>query len=182
MAQHNGVVEPEHVPRGEDYRVSLGMLVDYLAADGPRDRSLVIRAARWWMERRGHIRLALLDRFPLQDVVVTFRIDETVKLVVTGVFPDAPGDVTIHFAHPEFPSLDLLITRAVVDSPLSISILDYGVRGREFVLLMPWEGFERGDVGRAICLTMVDDLLMLRGQFEGGRRIQIPEELFELGP
>ncbi|MBR58489.1 MAG: hypothetical protein CMH54_10770 [Myxococcales bacterium] len=182
MAPHDPVIEPEHVPSGEDYRISLAALVDYLAGDGPRDRSLVIRAARWWMERRAHIRLALLDRFPLQDVVVTFRIDESVKLVVTGVFPDAPGDVTIHFADSEFPSLDLLITRESLPSPLSIAILDYGVRGREFVLLMPWEGFERGDVGRAICLTMVDDVLMLRGQLDGGRRIQIPEELFELGP
>jgi len=48
--------------------------------------------------------------------------------------------------------------------------------------VLPYEGYDRGTTGDAICLMTVDGAVLLRGRFPDGARVGIPDEVFELGP
>jgi hypothetical protein len=176
------VTDPNRLSANEEITLPLSVLVDQLAGSGPRDQSMVIRLALWWAERRSQIRLKFLDEYPLESVMITFRMEREVQMVVTGQLKSAPIDSTLHIHERDFPHVHLLLSYERQEDPPSIATLDYSVRGREYVLSLPYEGMERGSVGVAICLMTVDGAVLLRVRSDEGRILQLPEDVFELGP
>jgi len=176
------VTDPNRLSANEELTLPLSVLVDQLAGSGPRDQSLVVRLAFWWAERRSQIRLKFLDEYPLESVIITFRMEHEVQMVVTGQLKNAPIDSTLHIHERDFPHVHLVLSHEHQENPASIATLDYSVRGREYVLALPYEGMERGSVGEAICLMTVDGAVLLRVRSDEGPIMQLPEDVFELGP
>jgi len=180
--QGESKLDPLLLTESESVTVPLSVLVDQIAMGGPRDERLVMKVARWWAERRDHISFAFMDDYAMDHVMITFRVDRGVTLVITGQLPSAPGEVTIHFKEQDFPHVNLRLSAASQGPAPSLATIDYGVRGREFVLVLPYEGYERGTTGEAVCLMTVDGAVLLRGRFPDGSRLGIPDDVFELGP
>lgn len=176
------VTDPNRLSVNEEITLPLSVLVDQLAGSGPRDKSLVVRLALWWAERRSQIRLKFLDDYPLESVMITFRMEHKVQMVVTGQLKGAPIDSTLHIHERDFPHVHLVLSYERQENPPSIATLDYSVRGREYVLSLPYDGMERGSVGVAICLMTIDGAILLRVRSDEGRILQLPEDVFELGP
>ena len=111
---------------------SLAELVDWLAVDGPRDRSLVRRIAVWCHEHAD--RLAWPAVADWRDRVVTLRAADRVKLVVTGTRPDAAGTWTWEVAEDEFPQVQVELCELSVSEPVSYAMLDLALAGRRVLL------------------------------------------------
>ena len=175
-------VEPELLPPAGKVVLPLSALIDRVGQGLTRDEGLVHHVARWWAERREHLGLALIERFGARDVVVTFRMDGVVSLVITGHTDEPPAALTLEIDESCFPQVGILLQAEPVADPVSVATLDYSVRGREFVMTQGHDGASRGDTGEAICLMTIDGAILLRGRLRSGRRLQIPQDVFELGP
>ena len=178
----SATVDPEPLPKEGKVAAPLSALIDRIGQGMERDEGLVHHVARWWAERREHIGLEVVERFRARDVVVTFRMDGVVSLVITAHTDDPPAALTVEVDESHFPKVAVLLHAEPVAEPVSVATLDYSVRGREFVMTQPHDGASRGDTGEAICLMTIDAAVLLRGRLRSGRRLQVPQEVFELGP
>ena len=62
-------------------RVPLSVVIDELEGDrGTRDRAFVRGLCRWFARYGRHVRLDVVERLGLADVVVTFQMKDNVKL------------------------------------------------------------------------------------------------------
>lgn len=175
-------VEFDRLPASDEVRTTLAALVDHLARDLPRDEGLVMRVARWWTARRAHVRLELLERFPARDVMITFRMDGDVRLVITGHAAQPHAEVTLTVREQDFDDVVLILSAVPHDDTPSVATIDYSFRGREFVLVADHDGAQRGETGQALCLMTIDEAVLLRGRLRDGRRVQLPADTFEVGP
>jgi hypothetical protein len=79
---------------------------------------------------RDRIRLPTVERLGLGDVVVTFRMDRIMALVVTGTLPEGPGEVTLRFAERDFPEIAVELGGPSTGEAYLFATLDHGWRGR----------------------------------------------------
>ena len=122
-------------PEVEAGTLPLAVVVDRMAADGPRNEAFVGRFSRWFHDRAPHLTLEPVETLGLVDVVLTFRMKGRVTLVATGRRPDLPGEVTVHFAEQDLPFVNLTVHRAPRDRDIyEVCTLDHGVEGRAFEL------------------------------------------------
>ncbi|MFT5434629.1 MAG: hypothetical protein ACI9OJ_005343 [Myxococcota bacterium] len=115
--------------------VPLSVLVDQAAGDGERDEAFVRGFAHWFGERADRLCLPVIDRLGLVDVLITFRMKHTVRLIITGYPPDSlPGEVTLTIDEPDFPFVDVQVLDDARPNPYEICTLDYSTAGRRVTI------------------------------------------------
>jgi hypothetical protein len=157
-------------------RIPLSVVIDLAAQDGPRDAAFVGRFCAWLHAHASGLRLAIVTQLGLADVVLTFRMQDHVALVITGTLPDAPGEVTVHIHERDFPFVELLVGRngrATPDwgAPYEICTLDYAVTGRPLVVTRT-EDTARGVIpagtrGEAVVAATVSGRREIRARLRG---------------
>jgi hypothetical protein len=147
-------------------RFSLAELVDWLALDGPRDVSLVLRTIDWLEERRDHIDVEGVTSAAWQDAVLTLQVDGQVSAVLTGHRADLPGEWTWKVREADFPGL-MMRWREHVAEPVSFCALDLSVRGQ--TVLLP-----TGDRAIAQAAVMVGRQWLLRVRCGDGQVRSVP--------
>ena len=114
---------------------TLAGLVERLAAGVDRlDEGFTRQLAAALHERAVHVRLPQIEALSLEDVVVTFYMDEEMRLVVTGNLSDSGGQASVRWPEGDFGRVTVAIHEAPVDTPYLFATLDFGVRGRKAVL------------------------------------------------
>jgi len=135
-------------------RATLALLVTRMAGDGARDEAFVRRLSTWLHDHRAHLRLDAVERLGLVDVVLTFRMDGEVTLVVTGRHPAIPGDITLRISEAEFPYVCLVAAVTAGGDPYAVCTLDYSVAGRRVTLresvVAPDQTYPAGTAGVAV--------------------------------
>ena len=114
---------PEQLP--------LSDLIERLAGDGPLDEAFVRALGAWLHGKASHLTIPLVDRLGLRDVVVTFKMQRKVRLLITG-YPDndLPGEVTVAVDERDFPELILTVLDDPRADPYEFATLDYSVADR----------------------------------------------------
>lgn len=112
--------------------VALSALIEQLAGErGERDQLFVRSFSRWLSDRATYLRLSIVERLGLVDVVVTFQMKGRVRMVITGYPPDElPGEVTVAVDERDFPFVVVRIAEEPSASPYEICTMDYGPAGR----------------------------------------------------
>lgn len=127
--------------------VSLSLLVERLASDGPRDELFVRSLGAWLGEHAAHLRLPLVERLELRDVVITFKMKQHVRLIITGYPPDPlPGEVTVAIDERDFPFVELAVTDRAHPDPYEICTLDYSLAGRRVHVVTGQHAGRAGDL------------------------------------
>lgn len=161
----------------------LSVLVDNMRTEGlaaaagadanqaPRDQDFVRYFAAWLAERAAHLKLALVDRFELEDVVVTFHMRERVKLVVTG-YPAAPfvGNVTLEFDEQDFPGVTVEVHREPKEQPYEFCTMDYFVGGTPVTMTA---GTYAGLSGIVRVATTIGTRRQLRVKLDNGPEVTV---------
>ena len=143
-----------------------------MAGDSDRDEAFVRGFSAWLHAHRERIRLPLVERFGLTDVVVTFQMKSRVTLVATG-YPDGlPGDATLRVDEREFPFLEV----EVLDAPQSdgayeICTLDYAPAGTRVVVT---GGYLAGKAGALVVAATVNGVEEHRVQLDDGPVVTVP--------
>jgi hypothetical protein len=92
-------------------------------------------------------------------------------LVATGIRPDFPGEVTVHFREVDFPFVEVIVDRDPRPDPYEVCTLDYAVEGRpaELAEAVSVEGRElpAGARGRAVVATTVGQTRHVRIVLDG---------------
>lgn len=148
---------------------SLAELVDWLAMDGPRDLSLVLRTVDWLQEHSGHIEVDGLAQVAWQDAVMTLQVDGQVAAVLTGRRADLPGEWTWKVKEADFPGLMLRWREQWIDEPVSFCALDASVRGK--AVLLP-----TGDRAIAQAVLLVDRKWLIRVRGVDGQMRSLPRQ------
>ena len=81
-------------------------------------------------DRREELSLSSIEELQLTDVVVTFRMDREMQLVITGNLRGGPGEITLRYHERDFPDIEVLLRAAPQDGPYVFATLDHGWRGR----------------------------------------------------
>ena len=106
-------------------------LIDELAGEGPRDEAFVRALSHWLHGRADRISLALVERLALRDVVVTFKMQRRVRLLITGYLPDdLPGEVTVTVDERDFTDVLVSVSDEPRADPYEFCTLDYSLAGR----------------------------------------------------
>jgi hypothetical protein len=148
-------------------RFHLADLVDWLALDGPRDRSLVLRTAAWLYEHRSHLELETAAQAAWNDVVATLQVQERVSFVVTGRRDDVVGEWTWKVAEREFDQVWLRTRDEERPELIEFCALDYAVAGRP--LLLP-----TGDRASALATALIAGEQQVRVKLGSGRTASYP--------
>jgi hypothetical protein len=139
-------------------RLSLAALLEACGAGREVLDEAFAREVALQLARLGsHVALDAVGRFGLEDVVVTFHMDRTMRLVVTGNHPETGAEVTLRWRDRDFDAVQLIITRAVVAAPCTFATLDFSVRGRAAALLRAVGGGEAGDGVTVRCLATLGE-------------------------
>ncbi len=172
-------------------RLPLSVLVDQIAAgltppgpgddegeDGPRDRHFVRALAATLDARRPHLRLEVVEALGLEDVVVTFHMRRTVRLVVTG-YPPAPhpGSVTLTIDEQDFPHTTVLLSAEPSPAPYEFCTLDYALAGR---LVTIESGPLAGRRGTIIASATVGERQDNRVRLDDGRVVSVPGDALHI--
>ena len=151
-------------------------------ADGPegvrRDQHFVRALAATLDARSAHLRLEVVDALGLEDVVATFHMRRTVRLVVTG-YPPAPhpGSVTLTIEEADFPHTTALVTQTPSPKPYEFCTLDYALAGRTVTVLAgPLAGHRGTILASATVGTRQDN----RVRLDDGRVVSLPGDSLEL--
>ncbi len=148
-------------------RFHLADLVDWLALDGPRDRSLVLRTADWLYEHRRHLELETAAQAAWNDVVATLQVQDRVSLVVTGRRDDSVGDWTWKVGERDFDQVWLRTREEERPEPIEFCALDYAVAGRP--VLLP-----TGDRATALATALIAREQQVRVKLPTGRTASYP--------
>ena len=106
-------------------------LIRRLAADRSRlDEDFARTLAAGLQERADHISLPQVEALGLSDVVVTFSMDEEMRLVVTGNLRDSGGDVSVRWPQTAFDQVRVAIHQTPRQTPYLFATLDFSVRGQ----------------------------------------------------
>ncbi len=124
----------------------MSVVIDQLEANSDaRDRPFVRGLALWLSERASHFELDLIRELGLCDVLVTFQMKDSVKLVVTGRRSDRrPGDVTVTVDEADFPHVLCELSEDPIDSPYEFCTMDYSVSDQSVQIVA---GMHRGQTG-----------------------------------
>lgn len=153
----------------------LSLLVEQLAADGPRDAAFVRAFAQWLAERAPTLRLSLVERLQLSDVVVTFKMKQSVRLIITGYPPDElPGEVTVTVDEQDFPFVRL--TSSEEGAGYDFCTLDYSLTGRRV------RHGASGREGRLVVAATVGTRQENRVRLDSGEVVTLSGDALELLP
>ncbi len=150
--------------------VPLSALFDRLAGDGARDEAFVRAFTRWMYEHAAHLRLPLIEKLDLTDVVVTFSMKQRVRLVITGYPRDLPGDVTATVDEREFPFVQVALAAEPCADPYEVCTLDYSLSGRSVRVT---GGRYMGQSGKLVVAATIGD--------RQENRVQLPSGTVTLG-
>ncbi len=115
---------------GMAQEVPLSVLIERVGCDDVADRAFVRGLAHWLHETSARLELDVVEELRLLDVVVTFKMTDRVKLVITGSPPGAlPGDVTITIDESDFPHVTAYVLDSPKDEPYDYCTLDYALSG-----------------------------------------------------
>ena len=131
-------------------RVSLVAVIDRFAGGLEHyDPSFARTLAAALHAHRARISLPPVEEMGLRDVVITFRMDGQMQLVVTGNLSDGPGEVTLRFHEADFPEVEVCLLVEPRAEPYLFATLDHGWRGRS------GRNLETGEVVEIRSLTTV---------------------------
>ncbi|MEY3011782.1 MAG: hypothetical protein RIT45_517 [Pseudomonadota bacterium] len=123
-------------PDALPFEQSLAGLIDRIGADVETwDRAFVRRLAGALAEVRENLWLEPLERLGLRDVILNFRAEETLTVVVTGHVPGVAGALTWQLRESELRKVPAEIRSEPQPFGLSVCSLDASVRGRGAELL-----------------------------------------------
>ena len=159
-----------------DGTIPLSALIDRLAGNSEARDELFVRAfTRWLGERSAHLRLPVVERLGLGDVVITFKMKERVRLIVTGYPPDGlPGEVTLTVDERDFPFVQVCVSAEPRPDPYEICTLDYGPAGRRVRIET---GSRAGAHGILVVAATIGDRQENRVQLEDGTILTLPGEV-----
>jgi hypothetical protein len=164
------------VPR----RVPLSLLVDQAAGDGPRDQSFVRGFSAWLLAHAPRVSLPVVEGLGLTNVVVTFKMKDRVRLIVTGCPPEPfPGDVTLAIDEADFPGVDLELLEAPRDVPYEFCTLDYAFSGRPMTIT---EGPRAGQTGRLVVSATIGAREEHRVVLDSGEALTVGPGVFTFLP
>lgn len=100
-----------------------------------------------------------IEEMDLRDVIVTFRMDKDLQLVITGNLHGGPGEVTLRYPEDAFPQVPVSLETPPTRGAYLFATLDHGFRGRRGRLK------ETGEVVEIRSLTTLGDTIswQLRG-------------------
>lgn len=132
------------------------------------DRNFVRELCAWLNEHGDRLRLGLVTRLGLSDVVVTLHVRDRVRLVVTGTLDGAPGEVTVGVDERDFPFVEVDLS-SHLEAPYTFCTLDFGPRGRSVRLVASSEdvGDPIGTRGRCQVVSTHGDRTFVRVEVEG---------------
>jgi hypothetical protein len=162
--------------------VSLAALLEALASEREvLDEGFAREVAARLAGRAGHVRLVAADRLGLEDVVVTFHMDRSMRLVVTGNDPASGAEVTLRWRDRDFDRVALVVTREARHDPCTFATLDFSVRGAQAVLRAAVGGAEAGDAVTVRCLATLGEAVHYRCTIAGADVAVAPEALTIVG-
>ena len=82
-------------------------------------------------QRADQITLPVVEELNLSDVVVTFRMDKEMQLVITGNHHGGPGEVTLRYRESAFEDIEVSLHQAPKSEAYVFATLDHGWRGKE---------------------------------------------------
>ncbi len=151
-------------------------------ASGPpelrRDQHFVRALSATLDARRPYLRLEVVEALGLEDVVATFHMRETVRLVVTG-YPPAPhpGAVTLTIDEADFPHTTVLLSPTPAQAPYEFCTLDYALAGRSVTVR---RGPLAGRRGTILASATVGDRQDNRVRLDDGRVVSLPGDALDL--
>ena len=80
--------------------------------------------------RRERLTLSTVEELGLTDVVVTFRMDGEMQLVITGSLRGDPGEITLRYHEQDFPQVTVELRDRPAQDAYVFATLDHGWRGR----------------------------------------------------
>ncbi|MGM0575492.1 MAG: hypothetical protein ACQEXJ_07150 [Myxococcota bacterium] len=157
---------------------SLASLVERLGSNVDRfDETFARDLARELHAHAERLELPLVERLGLVDVVVSFRMDRRMRLVITGGFADAPGEVTVSWDERDFPQVPVVLLSTPRAEPYTFATLDFSVRGRRAELLVPAPPLPAGLEVRVRVLATIGDEVEYRVRAHGLEASVGPESL-----
>jgi len=164
------------VPR----RVPLSLLVDQAAGDGPRDQSFVRGFSAWLLAHAPRISFPIVERLGLTDVVVTFKMRDRVRLIVTGYPPEPfPGEVTLAVDEADFPGLELELLDVARELAYEFCTMDYGLSGRPMTIT---DGPHAGATGRLVVSATIGAREEHRVVLDSGETLTVGPGVFTFLP
>jgi len=162
---------------------TLAGLVERLAAGFDRpDEAFARRLAAALHERAAHVSLPQIEAMGLEDVVVTFYMDDELRLVVTGNLGDSGGQASVRWPEGEFGRVSVAIHEAPLDAPYLFATLDFSVRGRQAVLTRAAPPLPAGLDVTLRCLSTVGGEVTYRVAAHGREASAPPDALSILDP
>jgi hypothetical protein len=153
---------------GEYETGSLAGLVMKLGRDEAKlDEAYARRLAMLLHDKGTQIRLPLVERLGLQNVVVTVHMDSQIKVIVTGTLSDAPGEITMTWQQEDWISVPVMLLATPVSDPYLFATLDFSDRGQLRRLNKPAGPFSAGQEVTVRALATVGDKLEMRVQALG---------------
>ena len=158
--------------------LSLSELIEGFSRPDERLNEDFVRSFSQWLHRAsGRLRVSVVEKFNLMDVVLTFHMRDRVKLMVTGRPADGtPGDATVTVDECDFPEVIVTISEEVHANPYEICTLDYSFSGRTVVVQ---EGPYVDQVGTLIVVATVGGVQQNRVQFSSGQVVTLDGSCLE---
>ncbi len=157
--------------------VPLSALIDRLAGDGPRDALFVRAFTAWLHEHASRLRLVVVEELKLRDVVVTFKMKDRVRLIITGYPTDLPGDVTVTVDEREFPFVEVTVAAGPCADPYEICTLDYAPAGRGVRVT---SGAHEGAQGALVVAATIGGRQENRVRLASGEIVTLSGDVLEL--
>jgi len=113
-------------------RLSLTTLIDRFADGLEVYDPFFARTLAAALHLRGEeITLTDVEELKLSDVIVTFRMDKEMQLVITGNLRGGPGEITLRYHEASFPDVEVNVGERPALGAYVFATLDHGWRGRE---------------------------------------------------
>ena len=93
-------------------------------------------------ERAAEIAFPVVETLNLADVIVTFRMDQEMQLVITGHIDGDPGEITLRYREEAFSQITVCLREAPAHGAYVFATLDHGWRGRTGLLSATGERVE----------------------------------------
>lgn len=142
---------------------SLAGLLTRIGADREVwDRDVTRDLAAALAEERQRLAIPALAQLGLRDVVLTFRMEQALDVVITGTIEGLPGGLTWTLSEWELPAVEAFLQADEVAIVPSICTLDGSWRGKTGVLRVSGRVIPAGQRVRARALVTVDGVETVR--------------------
>jgi len=156
-------------------RLPLSLLIERAAQDDVADRAFVRGFALSLQRLASRLELSIVEEMGLQDVVVTFKMTERVKLIITGSPPsELPGEVTVTVDEAEFPFVFAHVLESPKLEPYEFCTLDYASQGMSVRIT---GGPHTGELGTLLVAATIGNIPKHRVRVDSGVITVSGEEL-----